>query len=90
MGKFSEIDADLYAANDNYYGYVGKIGKPIIEEIYILSSYCEAKDRIENLFAYRNYEDALEAKREAEKLNKDNCMTEYELQYFVEVLTIKD
>ena len=89
MGKFSDLDADLYSASENYYGYVGHIGKPMFEEIHILSCYCEAKDRVENLFAYLTYDAALEAKAHAETENRDSAWTQYPREYFIDTIQIK-
>ncbi len=90
MGYFSELDAEQYSANETYHGYVGHIGKPMFEEIHILTSYCEAKDKIENLFAYTSYDAALEAKADAERCNKEASAYQYPREYFIETIQVKD
>ncbi len=89
MSRMSEIDADLYSASENYYGYAGHIGQPILEEIHILMVYEVAKDRLENIYAYTTYDLAIQAKLEAEKCNKESHHGQEDREFFIDTVQLK-
>jgi hypothetical protein len=96
MGKMSEIHADIHSPT-GYYGYPETIGSSydlpmtinIPEEVHILTSYCEATSKLENIYAYLDYEVACQAKTLAEKLQDDNQGETYIKEYFIETIPIR-